>query len=192
MDLAYSEWEMESSRFHFWISLSYVDGVLERCPFCNRISLHCASVGMQPMFAWSSCISAPNVCIFECSLFHNDIALGKLDAAIVRWPFWIRISFNCTSVGKEFVSALNSWISASSVLDIPISFPFHFDIALRKVPGAIGRSSFWTRISLHSSRDGRCQSLHEIYLSRIVPTVLLVFEFPLSALQVVATVLHLE
>jgi len=38
-------------RFHFWISLSYVKGVLERCPFCNRTSLHCASVGKQPILA---------------------------------------------------------------------------------------------------------------------------------------------
>ena len=72
-------------------------------------------------------------------------------------------------------------MSASSVHDVPIFFAFHSKIALRKVFGEIVRWAFWTRISLHSSRDGR-RPIFAWNVSRILPKVLLAFEFPSSAL----------
>jgi len=61
-------------------------------------------------------------------------------------------------------------MSASSVHDVPIFFAFHSKIALRKVFGEIARWAFWTRISLHSSRDGR-RPIVAWNVSRILPTV---------------------
>jgi len=91
-------------QFHFLISIAHINRVLERCPFYSRTSLHCTSVGKQPVFAWNSWISAPNLA-FECSLFKFKIALVKVDATNMRWPFWIQISLHSSGDGGRPIFA---------------------------------------------------------------------------------------